>query len=143
MTRSERAPRRSLSASRAKQRSWFCSPQSRLPANSRNALDMEKAMAEADRLSRQEWQDLEPLLAAADRATHEGFLRNPEAAALMGESAKTPGYLLLEHLKELGDDAAVRLFRAMEMYHHEITRADITAAYLRGKELGRAEREED
>jgi hypothetical protein len=29
------------------------------------------------------------------------------------------------------------------MYHHEITRADITAAYLRGKELGRAEREED
>jgi len=100
-------------------------------------------MAETERLTKQEWQDLEPLLAAADRAAHEGFLRNPEASSLMGELAKTPGYLLLERLKELGDDTAVKLFRAVEMYHHEITRADITAAYLRGKELGRAEREED
>ncbi len=34
---------------------------------------------------------------------------------------------------------AIKLFRAMEMYHHEINRADISAAYLRGKQVGRGE----
>ena len=97
-------------------------------------------MAETPRLTKQQWDDLEPLLAAADRAAHQRFMRSAEAASVMRGSDKTPGYLLLERLKQLHDPTVVKLFRAMEMYHHEITRADITAAYLRGEQLGRAER---
>jgi hypothetical protein len=41
-------------------------------------------------------------------------------------------------LREINDAETVRLFRAVEMYYHELTRADITAAFLRGKEVGRA-----
>jgi len=96
-------------------------------------------MAETGRLTKEEWEDLEPLLAAADRGAHERFMRSPEATSLLGETDKTPGYLLLQRLTELNDHTAIRLFRAVEMYHHELTRADITAAFLRGKELGRAE----
>lgn len=95
-------------------------------------------MAEKDRLSKEEWDDLEPILAEADRAAHERFMGSPETRRLMGEAEKGPGYVLLQRLKELGDDRAVSLFRATEMYHHEITRADIRAAYLRGREVGRA-----
>jgi len=90
-------------------------------------------MAEAGRLTKEEWDNLEPLLADADEATHEQFVRSPEAQALMGVTSKTPGYLLLQRLKELNDETAIKLFRASEMYHHEITRADITVAYMAGK----------
>jgi hypothetical protein len=95
-------------------------------------------MAELGRLTKEEWDDLEPLLERAERAAHENFVKDAAARALLGEGDRTPGYLLLQHLKKLKDDAAIRLFRAMEMYHHEITRADIAAAYLRGKAVGRS-----
>jgi len=98
-------------------------------------------MAGEGRLTKEEWDELEPLLAAADRAAHERFMGSPETRTLMGDTDKTPGYLLLQHLKKLDDQAAVKLFRAAEMYQHEITRADITAAYLRGKKIGGAEAE--
>jgi hypothetical protein len=92
-------------------------------------------MAGEGRLTKEEWDGLEPLLAAADGAAHEKFMGSPEARAL---TDKTPGYLLLQHLKKLDDQTAIKLFRATEMYQHEITRADIGAAYLRGKKIGRA-----
>jgi hypothetical protein len=96
-------------------------------------------MADPTRLTKEQWDDLEPLLAAADRAAHDRFMRSPEAASLLADPDKTPGYLLLQRLKELNDPAAIKLFRAVEMYHHEIMRGEITAAFLRGRELGRAE----
>jgi hypothetical protein len=93
-------------------------------------------MAERDRLTKEEWDDLEPRLRDADRQVHKRFLASPEARALLGESERSPGYVLLQHLKESGDERAIKLFRATEMYQHEITRADITVAFLRGKEAG-------
>ncbi len=94
-------------------------------------------MAEVGRLTKEEWDTLEPLLAEADKTTHEQFVAAAEAQTLTGVTDKSPGYLLLQRIKELGDDTAIKLFRASEMYHHEITRADITAAFLRGLQLGR------
>jgi hypothetical protein len=96
-------------------------------------------MVEKGRLTKAEWEDLEPLLARADRSAHDQFMRDrtPEVRSLLGDSGKSPGYLLLRHLKETNDQTAIKLFRAVEMYHHEITRADIAAAFLRGKEIGR------
>jgi hypothetical protein len=96
-------------------------------------------MAEKDRLTKEEWGDLESRLVEAENTAHTQFMANSEAKKLMGETDKTPGYLLLQRLRELGDKQAVDLFRAVEMYHHELSRADIAAAYLRGKEVGRRE----
>jgi hypothetical protein len=96
-------------------------------------------MAETDRLTREEWQDLEPVLSDADKAVHERFLSDPQATALLGGSDSTPGYVLLRHLRDSGDEEGVKLLRAVETYQHEITRADITVAFLRGKEVGRSE----
>jgi hypothetical protein len=96
-------------------------------------------MAEVGRLTKDEWDRLEPLLSEADRLAHEQFMASPAAQALTGQTDKSPGYLLLQRLKELDDEAAVKLFRAAEMYHHEITRADITAAYLEGRRAGRVD----
>jgi hypothetical protein len=92
------------------------------------------------RLTKEQWDDLEPRLAGAERAAHQHFMQSPETQAVMGASENTPGYLLLQRLKALNDPAAVQLFRALEMYYHEITRADIAAAYLRGKEVGQSEK---
>ncbi len=96
-------------------------------------------MADPGRLTKEEWDDLEPRLVEAERALHESFVGSPEAQSLMGDSDKTPGYLLLLRLKELNDREAIQLFRAVEMYHHELSRADMTVAFLRGREVGRAE----
>jgi 5'-3' exonuclease len=96
-------------------------------------------MADTGRLTKEEWDDLEPILSKADRVAHENFMSSPETKALLGDSDKSPGFILLQHLKKIGDEEAVKLLRAAEMYYHEITRADITAAYLRGKAAGRAE----
>ena len=85
-------------------------------------------------LTAEDWDDLEPRLAAAERGAHDAFMATEEVIALTGGSEFTPGYLLLQRLKSLSDPEGIRLFRAMEMYHHEITRADITAAFLRGQE---------
>jgi hypothetical protein len=89
-----------------------------------------------ERMTEQEWADLEPRLAAAERAAHDEYMANEGVAALTGGSEFTPGYLLLQRLKTANDQEGIRLFRAMEMYHHEITRADISAAFLRGREIG-------
>jgi len=76
---------------------------------------------------------------AAEREAHDRFMASPEAGKIIRDKEKTPGYLLLQRLRQGDDEEAVRLFRAMEMYYHELTRADIAAAYLRGKEVGRTE----
>lgn len=96
-------------------------------------------MADFGRLTKEEWDALEPQLAVADKAAHEAFIATPQAQAVVGVTATTPGYLLLQRLKELNDETAIQLFRITEMYHHEITRADIAAAYLAGKAAGRAD----
>ena len=93
------------------------------------------------RLTKEEWEELEPRLAQAERVAHDRYMQSPETRALIGESDKTPGYLLLQRLKEKDDSDAIKLFRAVEMYHHELTRADITAAYVRGREIGSEKRE--
>ena len=97
-------------------------------------------MTELERLSKEEWDDLEPRLVKAEREAHDRFMASPEAHKLISQTGKTPGYLLLQKLRESDDAETIRLFRAMEMYYHELTRADITVAFLRGKELGRGER---
>jgi hypothetical protein len=88
-------------------------------------------------MTAEEWEALEPRLAAAERAAHEEYMSAPETVEVLGGTDLTPGYLLLQHLKEAGDQPGIRLFRAMEMYHHEITRADIAAAYAFGKSGGK------
>jgi hypothetical protein len=100
-------------------------------------------MADVGRLTKEEWDDLEPRLAEAEKAAHAGFMASAEARSLIDETDRTPGYVLLQRLKELDDQTAIKLFRAAEMYYHEITRADIRVAYLRGKDVGRAEAEGD
>jgi len=96
-------------------------------------------MAEVGRLSKEVWDDLEPRLLAAEREAHARYMGSPEARKLIPEGERTPGYLLLQRLRELNDPAAIRLFRATEMYYHELTRVDIAVAFLRGKEIGKAE----
>ena len=93
-------------------------------------------MAESSRLTKEEWDALEPRLEHAERGAHELFMQTPETQALLGGAEHTPGYVLLQHLKEQNDQTAIRLFRAVEMYHHELTRANIAAAFLYGKETG-------
>ena len=88
-------------------------------------------------MTTEEWEDLEPRLAAAERAAHEAFMATEEVTELTGGAEFTPGYLLLQRLKAANDQESIHLFRAMEMYHHELTRADIAAAFLRGREIGK------
>ncbi len=87
------------------------------------------------KLTKEEWETLEPRLSAAERAAHEEYMSEPETVEALGGTEFTPGYLLLQHLKAANDQEGIRLFRSMEMYHHEITRADIAAAYLFGKSV--------
>lgn len=93
-------------------------------------------MAEPSRLTKEEWDALEPRLEQAERSAHEQFMHSPETRSLLGGAEHTPGYVLLQHLKGQSDQAAIRLFRVVEMYHHELTRANIAAAFLCGKEKG-------
>ena len=95
-------------------------------------------MAESSRLTKEEWDALEPRLEHAERTAHGLFMQNAETQALLGGVEHTPGYVLLQHLKGQNDQTAIRLFRAVEMYHHELTRANIAAAFLYGKEMGRS-----
>jgi hypothetical protein len=89
-----------------------------------------------ERVSKEEWDALEPRLAAAERVAHDTFMNSADTRQLLPGPEFTPGYLLLQRLKEAGDQEGIRLFRAMEMYHHELTRADISAAFLYGKSVG-------
>jgi len=93
-------------------------------------------MAESSRLTKEEWDALEPRLEHAERTAHGLFLQSPETQSLLAGAEHTPGYVLLQHLKGQNDQTAIRLFRVVEMYHHELTRANIAAAFLYGKETG-------
>jgi len=92
---------------------------------------------ERTHLTKQEWKALEPYLAEAEERARAQYLASQEARQTLGETQQTPGYLLLKHLRDQGDEVGVRLLRAAEMYQHELARADITAAYLRGLLAGR------
>ena len=97
---------------------------------------------ERDHLTKEEWQDLEPYLVEAEAHARAEYLATEQAKALLGERQETPGYLLLQRLKERGDEEGVRLFRAAEMYQHELVRHDLAVAYLRGKQVGGSSKED-
>jgi len=100
-------------------------------------------MPDQDRLTKEQWQDLEPYLARAEEKAREEFRASEQARALPADSRETPGYHLLKRLKESGDPELTRLFHLVELYQHEMTRADIAAAFLRGFQLGRERRDTD
>ncbi|HUT73640.1 MAG TPA: hypothetical protein VM221_02250 [Armatimonadota bacterium] len=91
-------------------------------------------MADGLHLTQQEWERLEPQLAAAEAHAHEEFFDMEEARALLGEDRTTPGARLLRRLLQGGDETAVALFRAAEMYNHELTRHGYAAAYRCGRD---------
>jgi hypothetical protein len=97
-------------------------------------------MADDFHLTQQEWEDLEPQLAAAEAHAHDEFFDMDEARALLGDDRTTPGARLLRLLLQSGDDSVVALFRAAEMYNHELTRHGYAAAYRRGRERAGADR---
>src|SRR3990170_1360109 len=86
-------------------------------------------MSQQDRLTREEWQDLEPYLAEAEEKARLEFFASEQAREVLGDSRETPGYHLLKRLKAKEEAEAVQLFRLAELYQHEMTRADIAAAY--------------
>lgn len=83
-------------------------------------------------LTQQQWESLEPCLAAAEAHAHDEFFDMEDAKALLGEDRTTPGARLLRVLLQSGNEAAVALFRAAEMYNHELTRHGYAAAYRCG-----------
>jgi hypothetical protein len=93
-------------------------------------------MAERTHLTQEEWEDLEPLLCEAERHAHEEYFAQEAPPVLHNRTEVTPGGLLLRRLIAHGDQEAVALFRAAEMYFHELSRHGYAAAYLRGKEVG-------
>jgi len=95
-------------------------------------------MAERTHLTQEEWADLEPLLQRAERHAHQEYFTQEAPPGLRQEAETTPGCLLLRRLIARGDEEAVALFRAAEMYFHELSRHGYAAAYLRGKEVGGA-----
>ena len=94
-------------------------------------------MSQQDHLTKEEWQELEPYLAEAEEKAREEFFASPQAGEVLGDSRETPGYHLLKRLKAKEEVEAVQLFRLAELYQHEMTRADIAAAFLRGLRLGK------
>ncbi len=97
-------------------------------------------MADDFHLTQQEWEALELRLAAAEAHAHDEFFAMDEAKAFLGEDRTTPGARLLRLLLQSGDDQAVALFRAAEMYNHELTRHGYAAAYHCGCERANAGR---
>ena len=89
-------------------------------------------MLERTHLTKDEWDDLEPYLVSAEEHGREEWLASTDLA----DKETTPGALLLRRLRELGDEEAIRLFRAAETYQHELTRHDLAVAYLRGRQVG-------
>ena len=86
-------------------------------------------------LVQEEWEDLEPRLAAAEAHAHEEFFEMEETQAILGEDRTTPGARLLRLLLQAGNEQAVALFRAAEMYNHELTRHGYAAAYHCGMDV--------
>jgi len=97
-------------------------------------------MADDFHLTQQEWEHLEPRLSAAEAHAHEEFFETEEAQALLGDDRATPGSRLLRLLLQSGNDEAVAVFRAMEMYNHELTRHGYAAALRLGVEMGKTQR---
>lgn len=97
-------------------------------------------MADDFHLTQQEWEELEPRLAAAEAHAHDEFFEMEEARALLGEDRTTPGARLLRLLLQGGNEEAVALFRAAEMYNHELTRHGYAAAYRGGRNGARSDR---
>lgn len=92
-------------------------------------------MLERSHLTKEEWDDLEPLLVEAERHAHDEYLTQEAPLELRGAES-SPGGLLLRRLIASGDREALALFRAAEMYFHELSRHGYAAAYLRGKQVG-------
>jgi hypothetical protein len=91
-------------------------------------------MADDFHLTQEEWEALEPRLAGAEAHAHDEFFAMEEAKALLGDDRTTPGARLLRLLLQSGNEEAVALFRAAEMYNHELTRHGYAAAYRCGRE---------
>jgi len=94
-------------------------------------------MGDEFHLTQAEWEALEPRLASAEAHAHDEFFEMEEARALLGEHRRAPGTRLLRLLLQSGNDEAVALFRAAEMYNHELTRHGYAAAYRLGKEAAK------
>jgi hypothetical protein len=87
-------------------------------------------------LTEKQWEKLEPLLQEAEMHAHEEFFAGEAAKDLLREGTnETPGNILLRYLREKGDDTGLRLFRAMELYQHEIVRHDLAAAFQLGRKM--------
>jgi hypothetical protein len=85
-------------------------------------------------LTEEQWAVLEPLMQEAETHAHEEFFASHLTKDLLREgSQETPGNILLRYLKERGDETAIRLFRAMELYNHEIVRHDLAVAFHLGQ----------
>jgi hypothetical protein len=93
-------------------------------------------MLDRTHLTHEEWADLEPLLLQAEKHAHKEYFAQEAPPGLLPDAETSPGGLLLRHLIARGDEEAVALFRAAEMYFHELSRHGYAAAYLRGKEVG-------
>ena len=93
-------------------------------------------MLDRTHLTHEEWADLEPLLHQAEQHAHDEYFTQEAPSGLRAHPEATPGGLLLRRLIAQGDQESVALFRAAEMYFHELSRHGYAAAYLRGKQLG-------
>jgi hypothetical protein len=86
-------------------------------------------------MTEEQWAIIEPLLRESESHAHEEFFESQIAKDLLREgSDETPGNILLRYLRSRGDDTAVRLFRAMELYQHEILRHDLAIAFHLGQD---------
>ncbi|NIM04433.1 MAG: hypothetical protein GTN69_06580 [Armatimonadetes bacterium] len=89
-------------------------------------------------MTEEEWARLEALLRDSEKHAHAEFFASQVAKDLLREGTEeTPGNVLLRYLRERGDETAVRLFRAMELYNHELVRHDLAVAFHLGKETER------
>jgi len=96
-------------------------------------------MADDFHLSQQEWEELEPRLAAAEAHAHGEFFEMEDMQQVLGADRTTPGARLLRLLLQGGDEEAIALFRAAEMYNHELTRHGYAAAYRCGVDAARCQ----
>ena len=97
-------------------------------------------MADDFHLMQREWEDLEPRLAAAEAHAHNEFFEMAEMQAVLGEDRTTPGARLLRLLLQSDNEEAVALFRAAELYNHELTRHGYAAAYRCGMDAAGAQK---
>jgi len=97
-------------------------------------------MADEFHLAQEQWEQLEPRLAAAEAHAHGEFFEMEDMRDVLGGDRTTPGLRLLRLLLQGGDDEAVALFRAAEIYNHELTRHGYAAAYRCGSDAAEAQR---